>query len=88
MSNNPFDDQGGRFLVLVNDEEQYSLGPSFADVPSGWAVAFGGPDGTERDEALAYVDEHWTDMRPRSLRERMNGSSPVAALSPDAASTA
>ena len=35
---------------------------------------FGGPDGTDRDSALRHVDENWTDMRPRSLREQMNGA--------------
>lgn len=63
---NPFDDQEGTFLVLVNDEDQHSLWPQFADVPDGWTVVHG-PAG--RDECLAYVEEHWTDMRPRSLRE-------------------
>lgn len=75
MSTNPFDDQDGRFLVLVNDEDQHSLWPTFAAVPAGWAVVFGGPDGADRDSALAYVEENWTDMRPRSLRERMNANS-------------
>lgn len=74
MSSNPFDDQDGRFLVLVNHEEQYSLWPTFAGVPAGWTVRFGGPDGTDRDSALRYVDENWTDMRPRSLREHMSGA--------------
>ena len=74
MSSNPFDDQDGRFLVLVNDEEQYSLWPTFADVPVGWTVVFGGPDGTDRDNALRHVDENWTDMRPRSLREHMSAA--------------
>lgn len=74
MSSNPFDDQDGRFLVLVNSEEQYSLWPTFAEVPSGWQPVFGGPDGTDRESALRYVDEHWTDMRPRSLRERMESA--------------
>jgi MbtH protein len=71
MSTNPLDHQDGRFLVLVNGEEQYSLWPAFADVPAGWRTVFGGPDGTDRDSALGYVEEHWTDMRPRSLREQM-----------------
>lgn len=71
MSSNPFDDENGRFLVLVNSEEQHSLWPTFAEVPSGWQTVFGGPDGTDRASALRYVDENWTDMRPRSLRERM-----------------
>ncbi len=71
MSNNPFDDENGRFVVLVNDEEQYSLWPTFAAVPTGWTVRFGGPDGTDRVDALGWVDENWTDMRPKSLRDRM-----------------
>ncbi|GFG49805.1 MbtH family protein [Mycolicibacterium agri] len=81
MSNNPFDDETGRFLVLVNDEEQYSLWPSFAAVPTGWTVVFGDPDGTDRDSALRYVEENWTDMRPKSLRERMIRETTDATLS-------
>ena len=79
LSNNPFDDPDGRFLVLVNSEEQYSLWPTFAEVPAGWTVVFGGPDGTDRDSALRYVDENWTDMRPRSLREQMDRATGGAA---------
>lgn len=41
MSINPFDDDNGRFLVLINDEEQHSLWPTFADVPDGWKVIYG-----------------------------------------------
>lgn len=74
MSSNPFDDEGGRFLVLVNDEDQHSLWPIFADVPTGWTVAFGNADGIDRDAALRYVEENWTDLRPRSLRERMSAA--------------
>ncbi len=54
----------GRNRVLVNDEEQHSLWPADLDVPAGWRAVF---DGTH-DECVAYVEEHWTDMRPRSLR--------------------
>jgi MbtH protein len=68
MSTNPFDDDNGTFHVLVNDEEQYSLWPAFADVPAGWTVVLA--DATRAD-CLAYVEEHWTDLRPRSLREAM-----------------
>jgi len=64
---NPFEDPDGRYHVLVNDEEQHSLWPSFAEVPAGWRVVFGE---TTRDACLSYVEEHWTDLRPRSLRER------------------
>jgi MbtH protein len=68
---NPFDDPDGSFLVLVNDEEQHSLWPSFAEVPAGWRTTFGP---SSRDECLAHVEATWTDLRPRSLRERMAGS--------------
>lgn len=71
---NPFDDEDGRFLVLVNSEGQHSLWPTFADVPSGWTVAL--PE-TDRAAALAYVEQHWTDMRPRSLVEAMDGTGPA-----------
>ncbi|MFI9239251.1 MbtH family protein [Streptomyces sp. NPDC053079] len=66
MANNPFDDQEGTFLVLVNDEEQYSLWPAFAEVPRGWAVAL---TETTRAACVDFVTTRWTDMRPRSLRE-------------------
>ena len=69
---NPFDDQDGRFLVLVNDEGQHCLWPSFAEVPAGWAVAL---DESTREAALSYVEDNWTDMRPRSLRESVTGES-------------
>jgi MbtH protein len=67
---NPFDDQDGTFLVVVNDEGQYSLWPAFAAVPDGWTVSLGE---SSREAALAHVKEHWTDMRPRSLREPASG---------------
>ena len=68
MSSNPFDDENAAFYVLVNDEEQHSLWPTFADIPTGWRVVFGE---AARADCLAYVEESWTDLRPRSLREAM-----------------
>lgn len=68
MSSNPFDDENGTFQVLVNDEDQHSLWPVFKDVPTGWRVVFGP---ASRSEALDYVDTHWTDLRPKSLRDAM-----------------
>ena len=67
---NPFDDETGTFLVLRNDEGQHCLWPEFAEVPGGWAVV--NPAGP-RQAALAYVEANWTDMRPRSLAEAMDG---------------
>lgn len=61
---NPFDDPEGRYFVLTNDEGQHSLWPAFATVPAGWRVVFGEDD---RDACVAWVDTHWTDLRPRSL---------------------
>ncbi|MDL5206030.1 MbtH family protein [Streptomyces sp. ALI-76-A] len=63
---NPFDDETGVFHVLVNDEGQHSLWPSFAEVPAGWTVAL---HDTARRSALDFIEERWTDMRPHSLRE-------------------
>lgn len=67
---NPFDDDEGVFFVLVNDERQHSLWPGFADVPAGWTVVHG-PD--SRTGCMEYVSVNWTDMRPRSLAEEMDG---------------
>lgn len=66
MNTNPFDDENGTFHVLVNDEDQHSLWPAFADVPAGWRVVFGV---STRAECLDYVEQNWTDLRPRTLRE-------------------
>ncbi|WP_431237853.1 MbtH family protein [Mycolicibacterium aichiense] len=65
MSTNPFDDEGGRFYVLVNDEEQHSLWPAFAEIPSGWQVAFGV---ASRADCAEFVEQNWSDIRPKSLR--------------------
>jgi MbtH protein len=65
----PFDDPVGRFNVLINEEEQYALWPESLDAPVGWTPLASG----DIDECTAYVDEHWTDMRPRSLKIAMGG---------------
>ncbi len=64
-------DENTRYQVLRNDEEQYSLWPADIEVPAGWEPV--GKEGTEA-ECSAYVDEVWTDMRPKSLRERMENA--------------
>ena len=71
---NPFDDENGSFFVLVNDEGQHSLWPSFADVPSGWKTVFGEDT---RQACIDYVEANWTDMRPKSLIEAMRKSEAV-----------
>jgi MbtH protein len=56
------------YTVVVNDEEQYSIWPADRDIPAGWRVT--GVVGS-KDECLAHIEEVWTDMRPLSLRRRM-----------------
>ncbi|HEX3786918.1 MAG TPA: MbtH family NRPS accessory protein [Pseudonocardiaceae bacterium] len=56
------------YLVVVNDEEQYSIWWSDRALPAGWSAE--GVNGT-KEECLAHIDRVWTDMRPRSLRARM-----------------
>jgi MbtH protein len=60
-----FDDDSVIMLVVINEEEQYSIWPEFKTLPHGWRAA--GKSGT-RSECLAYIREVWTDMRPASLR--------------------
>lgn len=68
MNTNPFDDDNGAFFVLVNDEDQHSLWPVFADIPAGWRVVHGE---ASRAACLDYVEKNWTDLRPKSLRDAM-----------------
>ncbi|NGO07962.1 MbtH family NRPS accessory protein [Streptomyces sp. HC44] len=68
MSTHPFEDRDTAYHVLVNEEGQHSLWPAFADVPAGWAVVL---HEAARQACVEYVDAHWTDMRPRSLRRQM-----------------
>lgn len=61
---NPFDNTEGTFHVVVNAEGQHSLWPSFADVPAGWQAVTGADT---REFCLRYIEENWTDIRPKSL---------------------
>jgi uncharacterized protein YbdZ (MbtH family) len=56
------------YKVVVNDEEQYSIWPDYRENPQGWKDA--GKVGPKA-ECLAYIKEVWTDMRPLSLRKKM-----------------
>ncbi len=61
---NPFDDENGKFFVLVNDEGQHCIWPVFAAAPGGWTIIHGEDS---KAASLAYVEENWADMRPKSL---------------------
>ena len=60
------------YKVVVNEEEQYSIWPSFKQIPAGWKDT--GKQGPKQ-ECLDYVNDVWTDMRPLSLRKRLEGGS-------------
>jgi len=68
---NPFEDENGEYLVLVNEEGQYSLWPAFREIPAGWTTV--GPRG-KRKECLDWVEKTWTDMRPLSLVRQMDAA--------------
>lgn len=55
------------YLVLINDQLQYSLWSSALEIPPGWSKE--GYSGNE-DECMSYIDKVWVDMRPLSLREQ------------------
>lgn len=67
---NPFDNTEGQYLVLTNAEGQHSLWPAFADVPAGWSPVHGPK---AREECLEYIEQNWTDLRPKSLIEALRG---------------
>src|SRR5262245_42326771 len=56
------------YKVVVNHEEQYSIWPDYKEMPLGWIGV--GKSGLKA-ERLAYIKEVWTDMRPLSLRKKM-----------------
>jgi MbtH protein len=54
----------------MNHEEQYSIWPASRELPLGWKAV--GKVGTGRN-ALNII-EVWTDMRPLSLRKKMESA--------------
>ncbi|MBD2245048.1 MbtH family protein [Nostoc sp. FACHB-888] len=56
------------YKVVVNHEEQYSIWPADRENALGWTDA--GKTGI-KSECLEYIKEVWTDMRPLSLRKKM-----------------
>jgi len=61
-----------KYKVVVNHEEQYSIWPIEKLNPLGWQDA--GKSGMKQ-ECLEYIKEVWTDMRPLSLRKKMEAVS-------------
>lgn len=73
--NNPFDDEDGVFHVLRNATGQYSLWPVFSPVPSGWRIEL---EAVGREEAIAYVDVHWTGLNPAGAPRQLASAPPAA----------
>jgi MbtH protein len=64
-----FDDETTSYRVVVNHEEQYSIWPAGRDLPKGWKdEGFKG----SKNECFKHIEEVWTDMRPLSLRDKVD----------------
>ena len=57
------------YKVVINQEEQYSIWPIEYENAPGWSDV--GKSGS-KGECLAYINEVWIDMRPLSLRRRLD----------------
>jgi MbtH protein len=58
-----------KYSAVINKEGQYSIWLNHREIPKGWtATGFSG----SKEECLAHIDKVWTDMRPLSLRNRMD----------------
>ena len=56
------------YNVVLNHEEQYSIWPADRANALGWLDT--GKTG-RKSECLAFIGQVWTDMRPLSLRKKM-----------------
>lgn len=63
------------YKVVLNHEEQYSIWPADRENALGWKDE--GTVGTKA-ECLTRIKEVWTDMRPLSLRKRMEAAAAAA----------
>lgn len=70
------DSDEGVYRVVRNDEQQYSIWWADRDLPSGWYAE--GTTGT-RQECLDHIGRVWTDMRPASLRRRLEAEAGATA---------
>jgi MbtH protein len=69
----PYEEQDDTrmYKVVVNHEEQYSIWFAEREAPLGWREV--GKMG-QKKECLDYIAEVWTDMRPLSLRQKMEAA--------------
>lgn len=57
-----------QYYVVMNHEEQYSIWPTYKPIPIGWKSI---GDAGNKEACLKYIEKVWMDMRPLSLRKKM-----------------
>lgn len=62
---NPFENEDAAYKVLINEEGQHSLWPSFLTIPEGWSTIYGEES---RKNCLEYINANWIDLQPKSLK--------------------
>lgn len=59
------------YVVVENEDNQYSIWPEGVDLPQGWKeLSFKGT----KQECLEYINETWIDMRPSSLTKKRSSN--------------
>lgn len=64
----PLNEEEVEYTVVRNEEEQYSIWPTFKTVPNGWTEI--GQKGTKSD-CLDFIEKVWTDITPKSVRQNL-----------------
>lgn len=60
------------YWVVISEEGRYSIWPDYREIPHGWRTA---DKQGSKQECLDHIEEVWTDMRPLSLRQKMDSAS-------------
>jgi uncharacterized protein YbdZ (MbtH family) len=64
-------DERTPYVVVINDDEQYSIWRRDRPLPAGWReVGFE----AGRTECLAHIEQVWTDMRPLTVRRALSSA--------------
>jgi MbtH protein len=56
------------YVVVSNDEGQYSIWPDGKVIPAGWIAS---TMCASKAACLHFISQTWTDMRPASLRTQI-----------------
>jgi MbtH protein len=66
------DSEARPMRVVVNEDGQYSVYPEGVELAPGWHAVGVSGDGTA---CSAYIEKHWTDLRPLRLRKSVEAHS-------------